>query len=78
MTRGPGILFVVLVGCANCAETAHDGSTNAQLARTETAEAESPFTQREIDLIRSQVEENWVVDIGMPGLEKMAATIVVE
>jgi hypothetical protein len=39
---------------------------------------ESPFTEPEKDLIRRQVSDHWVLDIGMPGLEEMDVRIVVE
>lgn len=62
----------------SCAEKAHDTSVSAQATPSETSEVQPPLTQGEQELIRSQIAKNWVIDIGMEGLEEMAADIVVE
>ncbi len=37
-----------------------------------------PLSEGEKDLIRSQVEGNWIVDVGMSGIEEMVVEIVVQ
>jgi outer membrane biosynthesis protein TonB len=37
-----------------------------------------PITEGEKDMIRQQVEGNWIVDVGMPGLEEMTVEINVQ
>lgn len=78
MTRAIGILLVVLIGCTSCAPKAQETVAEPQAVRSESRDSEAPPTQRDQDLIRSQIQGNWIVDIGMEGLEQMAAKIVVE
>lgn len=78
MIRALGTLLVTLIACMSCAEKAHDTSVSAQATPSETSEVQPPLTQGEQKLIRSQIAKNWVIDIGMEGLEEMAADIVVE
>lgn len=37
-----------------------------------------PLTEGEKDMIRQQIEQNWLVDVGMPGLENMVVEIIVQ
>jgi hypothetical protein len=40
--------------------------------------AEPPLTEGEKDIIRQQIEQNWLVDVGMPGLGDIIVEIVVQ
>jgi hypothetical protein len=68
-------LLAVLVYCTGCAPEARP-ATVAVPSGSEAAD--SSFSDAEKESIRQQVRENWIVDVGMDGLETMAAQIDVE
>lgn len=65
-------LLLLLAGCSS----PPDGADST--AADPTAAADVSFSEREKDSIRRQIQENWLVDAGMAGLETMEATIIVE
>jgi len=71
-------LFVVLVCCASCAQETRQATVAVQPAVSGSEATDSSLTKQEKDFIRKQVQENWIVDIGMAGLETMAVRIDVE
>lgn len=68
-------LLAVLACCAGCAQEARQATVVVQPAPSGSEAADSPLTGQEKDFIRQQVEENWIVDIGMAGLDTMAVRI---
>jgi hypothetical protein len=68
-------LLAVLVYCTGCAPEARP-ATVAVPSGSEAAD--SSFSDAEKESIRQQVRENWIVDVGMDGLETMAAQIDVD
>ena len=71
-------LLAVLVCCAGCAQETRQATVAVQPAPSGSEAADSPFTRQDKDLIRQQVQENWMVDVGMAGLETMVVQIDVE
>jgi len=71
-------LFIVLVCCASCAQETRQATVAVKPALSGSEAADSSLAEQEKDLIRKQVEENWIVDIGVAGLETMAVRIDVE
>ena len=71
-------LLAILVYCAGCTQEARRTAVAVQPAPSGSEAADPPFTDQEKQSIRQQVEENWMVDIGMSGLETMAVQIDVE
>jgi hypothetical protein len=55
-------LLFLVVPLAQCAPIEHDGGSAGSLEGS----------------VRRQIEENWIFDVGMPGAEKMEATLLVE
>ena len=67
-------LLLLLVGCSS----PPDGANSVPAAPTGDDGAGDSFSPGEKATIRRQIEENWLVDVGMPDLETMVATIIVE
>jgi hypothetical protein len=64
--------LLLLVACS------HPPDASNGVAADPNAETEDPFSAREKDTVRRQIEKNWAIDPAMPGLETMEAVIVVE
>jgi TonB C terminal len=67
-------LLLLLVGCSNPPQAGNSIGGN-QAADVDTDDSFSPS---EKDTVRRQIEKNWKVDPGMPGLETMEVLIIVE
>ena len=72
-----GLLWVLLV-CEGCAGQTNDGSRDAKSNTTQSPGQSASTAQGGSDLIREQVQGNWVLDAGMDGLETMVVVIAVE
>jgi hypothetical protein len=70
-------LFVVLVCSASCTQEARQTDVAVRPAPPGTAEPDESLSEREKDYIRQQIQENWILDVGMAGLEAMTVQIEV-
>jgi hypothetical protein len=68
------LIFLVLL-VVGCSSPPH--ATNS-VAADPPGDTDDSFSEREKDSIRRQVEKHWLIDLGLPDLETMAATIIVE
>ena len=67
-------LLLILTGCSSGANSAAGGS----VVPANEEEVAASFSQREQDAVRRQIEDHWIIDAGMPGLEQMHVAITVD
>jgi hypothetical protein len=71
------LLWISLV-CGSCAGQAKDSSPGAKSTATQSPEQSASPAPGEDELIREQIQSNWVLDADMNGLETMVVAIAVE
>ena len=71
------LLWILLV-CVSCAEQTNDSSPGAKSTTTQSPEQSASPPQSGDELIREQMQGNWVLDAGMDGTETMVVVIAVE
>ncbi len=67
-------LLLLLVGCSS----PPDAPNSIAADPTADADGNHSFSPSELAAIRSQIAKNWIADPGLPGIETMQVTIIVE
>jgi hypothetical protein len=69
--------LIVLFSCSTCAQPSPSDADTLPLRRPSDQQTGSA-TEQDKDSIRQQIARNWVVDVGIPGLENMEARLDIE
>ena len=69
------LLFAV---CAGCDHISSEGGAGTRVASNDPSIRDSSVTESERESIRQQIVSNWLVDPGMPDVEKMKVVVEVE
>lgn len=78
MMRLFSALCIVVVSSAGCSDGTTEWTTAPEIGSTESSESNSFLAEGEKDLVREQVEDNFVLDAGMSGLESFIVIVVVD
>lgn len=71
-------LLCVLLACGSCAGQTNGSSPGAQSKATRSPEQSASPAPSGDELVREQVRSNWIVDVGLAGLETMVVVIAAE
>src|SRR5262249_21204064 len=71
-------ILILGAGCAGCGHASNESVVRRDIDPMPATTSDSSVTEAERDSARRQIQQNWLVDPGLPGLKNMVAVVVVE